>query len=314
MKGNCTDFYRVGKGGLGFVVVKIDSQALKLSNDGPFTQSEIRYFGEKGNKPQTLTGIYAAKQAFSAALESAFDGTAIIVSCDQEVELLHEKSGKPYYKLSGITKMSFDREFPYSKAELSISHDGGYAAAICAIALAADKVNGDIRNLFGIDLIRAERLQKPTESFLKRVFSESEVALYRRSGDSSEILAGLFAAKEAFLKALGVGVFNGVKLNEVELSCDEDGGLCYKLGTSAQNALCGVGLYSAVRVFKACDGLIFAVCRLVLVEEKRFNCFKELFGSPNRELEPQERLCDLAEELCGSGLFTEISHRFCLRR
>lgn len=76
----------------------------------------------------------------------------------------------------------------------------------------------------GIDLCdvkRFERLQE-NEAFLQRVFSADEIAYCKRRTKSAQSFAVRFAAKEAFGKALGIGISGGVTLSEVEVRHNED--------------------------------------------------------------------------------------------
>lgn len=75
----------------------------------------------------------------------------------------------------------------------------------------------------GIDLCevkRFERLQE-NELFLQRVFSADEIAYCKKRTQSAQSFAARFAAKEAFGKALGIGISGGVTLREVEVKHDE---------------------------------------------------------------------------------------------
>lgn len=62
----------------------------------------------------------------------------------------------------------------------------------------------------GVDMVSVERMKESLgrESFVRRVFSKGEQALFEgRSEDrAAERAAGCFAAKEAFLKAVGKGL------------------------------------------------------------------------------------------------------------
>lgn len=69
----------------------------------------------------------------------------------------------------------------------------------------------------GIDLIEVDRvasvLARRRQRFLKRVFTPGEI---EECGWKAHRLAGRFAAKEAFFKALGTGL-RGFKWQEVEV-------------------------------------------------------------------------------------------------
>ncbi len=75
----------------------------------------------------------------------------------------------------------------------------------------------------GIDLVRVDRidgvLARYGERFLKRVFTDREIAYCKgRSKQGVFQLAQRFAAKEAFSKALGVGLREGgIRWREVEV-------------------------------------------------------------------------------------------------
>ena len=61
--------------------------------------------------------------------------------------------------------------------------------------------------MIGIDIVDISRIEalaaKHGERFLQRVFTEGEISYARGKRRCSESLAGRFAAKEAFMKALG---------------------------------------------------------------------------------------------------------------
>lgn len=78
----------------------------------------------------------------------------------------------------------------------------------------------DIKGI-GIDLARIPRLRRVVERwsdrFLTRVFTEEEIAYCRRRRDPIPHFAARFAAKEAALKALGTGLRMGVRWTELEV-------------------------------------------------------------------------------------------------
>lgn len=76
----------------------------------------------------------------------------------------------------------------------------------------------------GIDCIDISRIGKSIgiPSFLERIFSESEMAMFTQKKMNPQTIAGNFAAKEAFSKALGTGI-RGFKLKEVSVLRDELG-------------------------------------------------------------------------------------------
>ncbi len=87
----------------------------------------------------------------------------------------------------------------------------------------------------GTDLARIERFRKflePGNKVLERIFTSAERAYSLRMNDPAVHFAARFAAKEAFLKALGTGLRDGLSWQQVEVIRDE-------LGCPSLN-LCGV--------------------------------------------------------------------------
>ena len=75
-----------------------------------------------------------------------------------------------------------------------------------------------IRGL-GCDLCAISRMEKilRDERFLSRYFTESERTYIRDHVHSAQTAAGIFAAKEAFLKAIGTGL-GGIALADSEIT------------------------------------------------------------------------------------------------
>ncbi|MDX2495495.1 MAG: holo-ACP synthase [Desulfuromusa sp.] len=70
----------------------------------------------------------------------------------------------------------------------------------------------------GTDLARSERFRKfldPDNKVLERIFSEEERRYSLKKHDPVPHLAARFAAKEAFLKALGTGLRDGLAWQQV---------------------------------------------------------------------------------------------------
>ncbi|MEY3343608.1 MAG: holo-[acyl-carrier-protein] synthase [Bacteroidota bacterium] len=70
----------------------------------------------------------------------------------------------------------------------------------------------------GIDLVEVARIEKlilGTDGFLERVFSKDEIAYCEKKKNRFEGYAARFAAKEAFAKATGLGIFGGVPMNGI---------------------------------------------------------------------------------------------------
>lgn len=80
----------------------------------------------------------------------------------------------------------------------------------------------------GLDIIEIERIEKAmarTDKFKNRILTEREIAIFTTYSPSRkvEFLAGRFAAKEAFSKALGTGIGVTCTLQDIEVLRGEAG-------------------------------------------------------------------------------------------
>ncbi|OZM55767.1 holo-ACP synthase [Lottiidibacillus patelloidae] len=79
----------------------------------------------------------------------------------------------------------------------------------------------------GIDIVEIQRIAKlmTNEKFIKRVLTEREQAKLTTLSEKRKIefLAGRFAAKEAYAKALGTGIGKELSFQDVEIVNDSLG-------------------------------------------------------------------------------------------
>ncbi len=79
----------------------------------------------------------------------------------------------------------------------------------------------------GIDIVNIDRIERLMgrwgDPFLGRVFTESEIVWCQRRARPPECFAIRFAAKEAFLKAIGLGLRNGIQWTDIEVENDPMG-------------------------------------------------------------------------------------------
>ena len=90
-----------------------------------FSEAEQAYIQSKGKAgAASMAGLFAAKEAFTKAL-----GTGITADI-RGISVLHDAYGAPYYSLEGeYARLAEDRRI--DSFFLSITHDGGVAAAVC---------------------------------------------------------------------------------------------------------------------------------------------------------------------------------------
>src|SRR6478735_5904293 len=92
----------------------------------------------------------------------------------------------------------------------------------------------------GTDIVDVERIkQKVTnrEGFQNLVFSKNEIAYCDKNKNPFENYAARFAAKEAFLKALGTGLTLTFELNEIEIQNEISGKPTLVLSSTLQDRL-----------------------------------------------------------------------------
>lgn len=79
----------------------------------------------------------------------------------------------------------------------------------------------------GIDIAEvpriAEAIERHGQRFLRRVFTEGEIAYCDSKANRIERFAARFAAKEAGMKAIGTGWNHGVRWKDIEV-CRQPGG------------------------------------------------------------------------------------------
>ena len=78
----------------------------------------------------------------------------------------------------------------------------------------------------GTDIFEVQRMKSRLEqqpSFIDGIYSIAEIEYCNQFKNKEEHFAARYAAKEAFLKAIGTGWRNGIKFNEIEILNDKLG-------------------------------------------------------------------------------------------
>lgn len=86
-----------------------------------FTYSEIEYIKNKSNSPKTVAGIFATKESVSKLL-----GIGIGNLNWKDIEVLHDKNGRPFINISSKIRKYLE-EIDLNSIEISISHEKEYA-------------------------------------------------------------------------------------------------------------------------------------------------------------------------------------------
>lgn len=116
----------------------------------------------------------------------------------------------------------------------------------------------------GLDLCGIGRMETLVNDarFLERYFTEEERAYLASKGrNAAQSAAAVYAAKEAFLKAAGIGIGGGISLREIGVVHDENGAPGYHLTGKAEEFLQKRGL-SALLSLSHEAGLAAAICIL----------------------------------------------------
>ena len=89
----------------------------------------------------------------------------------------------------------------------------------------------------GIDLTSISRIaamvEKHGESFINRIYTQSEIDYAMKAKKSAQRFAGRFAAKEAILKLFGTGLRGKLKWTDMEILNDQLGAPSVKLSGEA---------------------------------------------------------------------------------
>jgi len=93
----------------------------------------------------------------------------------------------------------------------------------------------------GSDIVKISRIEKLAERygtrFLKRIFTAEEISYASTKARPALHFAARFAAKEAFVKALGSGLRQGLNWPEIEVVNDHLGKPQFKFHDNAQEII-----------------------------------------------------------------------------
>ena len=123
----------------------------------------------------------------------------------------------------------------------------------------------------GIDIINNNRIKNSikNENFIKRIYTFSEInKSYKKKYSRVGYFAKRFAAKEAFVKALGTGFSNNINFRDINIINDKKGKPIIKINNNLRKI---IKQRFKIKKFK---------CHLSMSDEKKHSIsFVILFGS-----------------------------------
>ena len=100
-----------------------------------FSPMELRIAAGKPNRAQHLAGRWAAKEAFIKAWSQSLYGKPPVLAEDDvrwsEIQVTPDQWGRTVIVLNG----EISRVCPFQTIQVSISHDGDYAIAMCTVTI-----------------------------------------------------------------------------------------------------------------------------------------------------------------------------------
>lgn len=115
----------------------------------------------------------------------------------------------------------------------------------------------------GIDIVEISQVNKikNLEHFLDKYFNYEEIAYIRKKVKKEQTIAGIYAAKEAFLKALEIGI-GKIPLNKVIVSHKENSSPYIVMNEEVTNILREYGFTSADISISHGGDYSIAICNL----------------------------------------------------
>ena len=91
----------------------------------------------------------------------------------------------------------------------------------------------------GVDIVENKRIKKLllNNNFLKRIFTNNEIKSSKKNPNKINFFAKRFAAKEAFVKALGTGFRNNINFSDIEITNNNNGKPEIKISKKIKNLI-----------------------------------------------------------------------------
>ena len=91
----------------------------------------------------------------------------------------------------------------------------------------------------GVDIIQNYRIKKAikNKSFVNRIFSKPEITNSKKNNNKTNYFAKRFAAKEAFIKSIGIGIRKGINFKDIYVINDKFGKPNIKFSNKVNNLI-----------------------------------------------------------------------------
>ena len=91
----------------------------------------------------------------------------------------------------------------------------------------------------GVDIVENKRIKNSlkNKNFINRVFTQNEINKSKKLINKINYYAKRFAAKEAFVKAIGEGFRNSINFGDIEVTNDKKGKPIIKISNNIKNFL-----------------------------------------------------------------------------
>ena len=91
----------------------------------------------------------------------------------------------------------------------------------------------------GVDIVENKRIKKSLKirGFINRIFTKNEINKSKKFNNNVNYFAKRFAAKEAFVKAIGEGFRNNINFSDIDIINDNKGKPVVKISNSIEKII-----------------------------------------------------------------------------
>ena len=91
----------------------------------------------------------------------------------------------------------------------------------------------------GVDIIENRRIGKLIKKkiFIKKIFSKNEINFSKKISNKTNFFSKRFAAKESFVKSIGIGFRNNLNFKDIEILNDIKGKPYYRINKKVDNII-----------------------------------------------------------------------------